>query len=241
MEEQKKYKIMVVGAHAGDAEIMAGAVVAKYTEAGHQAVLVHMTPGEKGHQTLSPEEYSQQKHAEGLRAAEVLGAKAIFLPYKDAELPLNEAVKYELADIIRAEKPDTIITHWKGSMHKDHEYTHYIVQDAIFYAALPAIKRELPAHGCYNQLFAENWEDLEGFEVDTYVDITDSYQLWLNSIKEYELFSGNISTFRYMNYYQALAVLRGCLNRSQYAVGLMRPKGSKVFKGLHLPGRELSG
>lgn len=237
--EATKHKIMVVGAHAGDAEIMAGAVVAKYTNAGHEAVLVHLTPGEKGHRTMSPEDYAEQKIAEGHKAAEALGAKAIFLPYKDAELPVNDEVKYALADVIRAEKPTMIITHWKGSIHKDHENTYYIVQDAIFYAALPAIKRELPAHGCYTQFFAENWEDPYDFEIDTYVDITDTYEQWIKATEEYELFSGSISNFRYMDYYKSLAVVRGCLSNSQYAVGLMRPKGSKVHRGKHLPGKEL--
>lgn len=234
-----KHKIMVVGAHAGDAEIMAGAVVAKYTQQGHEAVLVHLTPGEKGHKTLSPEKYAEQKIEEGHKAAAALGAKAIFLPYKDAELPVNDEVKYALADIIRAEKPNVMITHWKGSIHKDHEATYYIVQDAIFYAALPSIKRELPAHGCYAQYFAENWEDPEGFEVDTYVDITDSYEQWIKGAEEYELFAGSISNFRYMDYYKALAIVRGCLSGSKYAVGLMRPKGAKVHKGDALPWRPL--
>ncbi len=234
-----KHKIMVVGAHAGDAEIMAGAVVAKYTQQGHEAVLVHLTPGEKGHKTLSPEEYAKQKVEEGHKAAATLGAKAIFLPYKDAELPVNDEVKYALADIIRAEKPNIMITHWKGSIHKDHEATYYIVQDAIFYAALPSIKRELPAHGCYAQYFAENWEDPHDFEVDTYVDITDSYDQWIKGAEEYELFKGGISSFRYMDYYKALAIMRGCLSNSKYAVGLMRPKGAKVHRGDALPGRPL--
>ena len=57
---------MVVGAHAGDAEIMAaGALVAKYTKAGHDAVLVHLTPGERDTKTLSPEEYAEQKDCRG--------------------------------------------------------------------------------------------------------------------------------------------------------------------------------
>lgn len=237
--EKQKHKIMVVGAHAGDAEIMAGGIVAKYTKAGHEAVLVHMTPGEKGHKTMSPEDYAKQKKEEAYKAADVLGAKAIFLPYKDAELPVNDEVKYELCDIIRAEKPNVMITHWKGSIHKDHEYTNYIVQDAIFYAALPAIKRELPAHGCYNQYFAENWEDPNDYEVDTYIDISESYDIWLKAVQEYELFSGSISNFSYLDYYKSLAVMRGCLSSNKYAVGLMRPKGAKIFKGEHLPYREL--
>ena len=108
-----KHKIMVVGAHAGDAEIMAGALVAKYTQAGHEAVLVHLTPGEKGHRTMSPEEYAEQKIREGHKAAEVLGAKAIFLPYKDAELPVNDEVKYRLADGF-GPKPTIMVTRLEG-------------------------------------------------------------------------------------------------------------------------------
>lgn len=231
-----KHKLMVVGAHAGDAEIMAGALVAKYTTAGHAAVLVHLTPGEKGHKTLSPEDYARQKREEGHQAAAMLGAQAIFLPYKDAELPVHDEIKYALADLIRAEKPTVMITHWKGSIHKDHEAAHHIVQDAIFYAALPAIKRELPAHGCYTQYFAENWEDPQGFQVDTYVDIGDSYEKWLEGARQYELFRGSISSFRYLDYYKALAVMRGCLANCQYAVGLMRPEGAKISRGTHLPG-----
>src|SRR5262249_54289512 len=56
--------IMVVGAHAADAEIMGGATVLKHVDAGWRAVLVHMTPGEKGHRTLSAEEYARIKEAE---------------------------------------------------------------------------------------------------------------------------------------------------------------------------------
>jgi LmbE family N-acetylglucosaminyl deacetylase len=51
MVEQKC--IMVIGAHAADAEIMGGATILKQVAAGWRAVIVHMTPGEKGHRTLS--------------------------------------------------------------------------------------------------------------------------------------------------------------------------------------------
>lgn len=236
MTEDRKIKLLVIGAHAFDAEIMAGGVVANYTSQGHAATFLHMTLGEKGHRTLSPEEYAVQKKEEAIACAEALGAKALFLPYKDAELPLNEEVKYEVADIIRAEKPDILITHWKGSIHKDHEYTHYIVWDAIFYAALPTFKRELPAHGIGSIYFAENWEDMEGFELDTYIDISSSYERWITAMQKYELFRGGASSFRYADYYKALAVLRGCRGNFTYAECFMRPKGAKTdrlsrFKG----------
>lgn len=236
MSEQKQiHHIMVIGGHCGDAEIMGGALVAKYTQAGHKATFVHMTPGEKGHKTLPPDEYAEQKRKEARAAAAVLGADCRFLPYGDAELPVNDEVKYQLCDIIRELKPTILITHWKGSMHKDHENTHYIVEDARFYAALPAIKRALPAHGAWGLFYAENWEDPYGFEPQVYVDVSDVWDKYIECISQYELFRGGISSFRYMDYYQALGTMRGCLSNCQKAVALMLPRGAGVRRGQSLP------
>ena len=67
-------RLMVVGAHAGDAENMAGATVLKHTRAGHQAIIVHMTLGEAGHPTLASEVYAEQREKEIQAAAVLLGA-----------------------------------------------------------------------------------------------------------------------------------------------------------------------
>ena len=235
----RQHHIMVVGAHCGDAEVMAGGIVAKYTRNGHKASIVHLTAGEKGHRTLPPEEYAEQKRREAQAAAEVLGADVYFLPYKDAELPVNDEVIYQLADLIRQVKPTIILTHWKESIHKDHTNTSLIAEDARFYAALPAIKRELPAHGAWGFFYCENWEDPYGYEPDIYVDISDVFDVYVEAMQQYELFRGGISSFRYIDYYKALAVMRGCLANCQYAQTLMRPRGANVQKGPAIPGYPL--
>ena len=71
--------IMVIGAHAADAEIMGGATVLKHVDAGWRAVMVHLTPGEKGHPVLSPEEYKEIKDVEAETAAERLGAISVMM------------------------------------------------------------------------------------------------------------------------------------------------------------------
>ncbi|NLN27003.1 MAG: PIG-L family deacetylase [Firmicutes bacterium] len=233
---ESKVHIMAVGAHCADVEVASGLLIAKYTMAGHKATIVHLSPGEKGHRTLPPEEYAKQKIEEAHKAAEILKADVRFLPYKDAEIPVNDEAKLMLADIIREVKPNVIVTHWKGSIHKDHTACHHIVEDARFYAALPAIKRELPAHGVWSVFYSENWEDMHEFEVDTYVDVTDAFDVWVEACNQYELLRGGISSFRYMDYYKALATMRGCLAGYKYAVGLMRPKGAHVTRLPHLPG-----
>lgn len=234
-QESRQNHIMVVGAHAGDAEIMAGALAALYLAEGGKATFVHLTPGEKGHKTKTPEEYAAQKRAEAKAAAEKIGADVRLLPYKDAELPDTAEVRWQLCDLIRELKPNILVTHWEKSIHPDHTLTHRIVHDALFWAALPAIERPLPAHGCWNVYYAENWEDAEGFRPDTYVDITPVYEDWLACVSCYELFRGGISTFRYLDYYQALSITRGCLAGCQRAVALMAPPGSRVCKGKRLP------
>ena len=72
--------IMVIGAHAADAEIMGGATVLKHVDAGWRAVMVHMTPGEKGHPKLSPVEYKTIKDVEAVLAKHNVQVKRIDHP-----------------------------------------------------------------------------------------------------------------------------------------------------------------
>lgn len=202
-------KLLVVGAHAGDAEITTGPVIAQHTRAGGEALILHATLGERGHPDLGSAAYAQQKREEAERAAQLLGARVTFLPYRDGELPVTEALKLELSDIIRAERPEIVITHWRGSFHKDHAACHELVTDAVFYAGLPTLPRALPAHSPRALYYAENWEDPHDYQPALYVDTTDGHEQWLRAIEAYELFRGGLSSFPYRRYYEALATIRG--------------------------------
>jgi LmbE family N-acetylglucosaminyl deacetylase len=227
--------VLAVGGHAADMEFTAGALIAKYTQAGARAVFLHATPGEMGHPRLSGPEYAQQKHVEAMRAAQILGAEARFLPYADASLPHDDTVAYQIADVIREVRPDVVLTHWRGSFHSDHVNAHLNTERALFLAALPAIQRAHPAHTPSTVLYPENWEDMDGFDPTLYVGIDDVYEQWLEAANQYELFRGGVSTFRYRDYYQALATLRGCLAGFERAVALMRPKEALIGRVAGLP------
>jgi LmbE family N-acetylglucosaminyl deacetylase len=227
MAGDNKVHILAIGGHAGDMDLTAGAVIAKYTQAGHKATFLHLTPGEKGHPRLTPEDYAKQKIEEAHRFAEIVGADVRFLAYKDAELPLNEEVKYQVCDVIREVKPDIIITHWKGSMHKDHEYTHHIVKDAHFYAALKTIQRELPSHFARKLYFADNWEDPYDFDPEVFIDIPDeAYETWVKAMNCYAYARGETSGFPFIEYYKALTIVRGAPNGFKRAQAFMVPTGA---------------
>jgi LmbE family N-acetylglucosaminyl deacetylase len=237
-EAKRAGNLMVVGAHAGDAENMAGATVLKHTSAGHRAIVVHMTLGEAGHPRVAPEVYAEQRRMEIQESAELMGARAVCLGYSDGLLPVDDQVKLRLCDVIREEKPSAIITHWRGSPHKDHSATCEIVRDAIFYAALPAVRRPLPAHGVPALYFAENWEDMDGWRPDLYLDVSSVWSQYLAALRTHELMRGGVSSFRYLEYYDALGTTRGCLGGFAKAVALMLPPGSWVRKLGYLPGLE---
>lgn len=213
MQQTPKQKILAIGAHAADMELTAGMTMAKYIHAGGAGAFLHLTAGERGHPTKSPAEYRVQKAEEAARAAAALGARMHMFDYRDGELPYNDEVAFRVADVIRAEKPDIVITHWKNSMHKDHMRTYQIVQDAIFYAALRTIERALPHHAVRAMYFTDNWEDQEGYAPDVFVGIEDpEFDAWRQACSAYQLFRGGVSNFRYRDYYEALATTRGCVS-----------------------------
>src|SRR5881227_528898 len=79
--------ILAIGAHAGDMELTAGALLIKQHKLGDRVVILHMTLGEGGNPRVSPAVYGAQKRREALAADSVIGAEAIFAPYRDGEIP----------------------------------------------------------------------------------------------------------------------------------------------------------
>jgi LmbE family N-acetylglucosaminyl deacetylase len=213
--------IMVIGAHAADAELMGGAAVLAHHRLGWRSVLVHMTLGEKGSRTLSAEEYAAQKRTEAGRAADILGSAVEFLPWLDGELPVHEDAQWQIADLIRKYRPDVILTHWKGSIHTDHTNTYENVLASLFFAGLKTFIREYPNHYPRAIYFAENWEDEEDFVPEVYLDVTADWDVYVEAASSYELIAGATPPFRYLQWYEGASRMRGAERNMDRAVALM--------------------
>lgn len=228
--------VLAIGAHAADMELTCGMVLARYAREGQRATFLHLTLGEKGHARLDAEAYAREKRAGATAIAAALGAQVRFMPYGDGELEASEAVKLAVADVIREVRPRVIITNWRGSIHRDHARAHEIAVEARFLAGLGRLERSLPAVWVPHVLFAENWEDMDGYEPNLYVDTTREYEPWLQAMESYEIFRDpTVGGFRYRDYYSALSQMRGCLSGHERAVALMRPKGDLVARPDALP------
>jgi LmbE family N-acetylglucosaminyl deacetylase len=126
-----------------------------------------------------------------------------------------------VADKIREVKPTHVITHWKASLHPDHEATHRIVNQAVLLASLEGFASAHPRHrGVRGVYYAENWEDAEGFTPYLLVDVTGDLAAWKAAATSYEFIRGGISSFPYLEYYEALARVRGALAGRLHAVAL---------------------
>jgi LmbE family N-acetylglucosaminyl deacetylase len=214
--------VLVVGAHAFDAEVMAGGACATYSDEGRRVVLLHLSQGELGHRTLAPDAYARQKQSEAEEAARILGVEAVFFGYPDGAVPSDDVVAQRVARVIREIRPSIVIGHWRGSWHKDHVAAHRAMLQGVFFAALPTFDVTLAAHAPTQILFGENWEDDEGFRPEVYIDTTLVHERWLDALRAYALGRGELGDFRYLDYYGSLARLRGCLAGVGCAEAFMR-------------------
>ncbi|HYD51265.1 MAG TPA: PIG-L family deacetylase [Gemmatimonadaceae bacterium] len=221
--------VLAIGAHAGDMELTTGLALLGARDRGDRVVLLHLTLGERGNPKLSPDEYAAQKRREAEAAARALGGEARFGPWKDGELPNDEAARRWVADVIRDVKPSVVLTHWRESIHKDHATTHAVVKDAVLLASLQGIESPHPPHrGVRAVWYAENWEDADGFRPYVYVDVTAAMDRWREAVRQYEFVRGSISTFAYLDYYTALAGVRGAESRKGRAIAFeVDPSGKR--------------
>jgi LmbE family N-acetylglucosaminyl deacetylase len=121
---------MAIAAHPGDAFFAMGGPIALQAQLGAPSVFLSLTLGERGSSSMAPAQYGQLQRQAAERAAHLLAAEAVFLTYADGELPASEEAKLAVCDAIREHQPSAVVTHWKGSWHKDHRACFEIVNDA---------------------------------------------------------------------------------------------------------------
>lgn len=214
----KKKTVMAVGAHIGDAQLTCGMLLAKHALQGDNIIIVNLTAGERG----TPKgweipEFRQYNVDCAEQFAKGLGGKSIVFDVPDGELYSGQEIEMKLAKIMREHQVDAVLYHWEKSMHKDHVAANTITENAVFYAALPTMEvADLPPAPIRTSIMAENWEDAESFQPYLYFDVTQGFSLWKENIKKLWL-AENSTSFKYLRYYEALAITRGALIGVDYA------------------------
>ncbi|HTQ53774.1 MAG TPA: PIG-L family deacetylase [Bryobacteraceae bacterium] len=126
----RKLKVIVTGGHPGDPEYGCGGTVARYTDLGHQVTLLYLNRGEKSCPESEADAARNVRVGEARHACEILKARAIFAGQCDGHAVVDAAHYQQFKELIEAERPDVLFTHWPIDGHRDHRAIAMMAYDA---------------------------------------------------------------------------------------------------------------
>jgi N-acetylglucosamine malate deacetylase 1 len=128
--DERKLKVVVVGAHPDDPETGCGRTVARYTRQGHAVTIIYLTRGEAGIPGKTHAEAARIRTAEAEKACAILKAKPVFAGQIDGDTFVNNTRYAEFQTLLDAEQPDIVFTHWPVDSHRDHRAASLLTYDA---------------------------------------------------------------------------------------------------------------
>jgi LmbE family N-acetylglucosaminyl deacetylase len=169
-----KLHIIIIGAHPDDPDEVGGTAY-KWAKAGHDVLMVSLTNGDAGHQTLGSEELAKVRREEARKAGEVIGVRYITLDNHDGQLMPTYENRLQVIKLIREQKADIVIFPRPYDYHPDHRYTGTLVLDAAYMVTVPKILPEVPFLE-KNPVFLYTYDQFvhpEAFKADVVIDIDD--------------------------------------------------------------------
>ena len=126
----RKWKVIVTGGHPGDPEYGCGGTIARYTDLGHDVILLYLNRGEKSCPETPLDAGTNVRPAEAQRACEILKARPMFAGQCDGHAVVDDSHYREFRALIDRERPDVLFTHWPIDGHRDHRAISMMSYDA---------------------------------------------------------------------------------------------------------------
>jgi N-acetylglucosamine malate deacetylase 1 len=169
-----KLHIVIFGAHPDDPD-KAGGTAYKWAQMGHDVLMVSLTNGDAGHQSIKAAELARIRREEARKAGEVIGVRYITLDNHDGQLMPTYKNRLQVIKIIREHNADIVILPRPYDYHPDHRYTGVLVLDAAYMVTVPTILPKVP-HLQKNPMFlfqSDGFIHPEPFKADICIDIDD--------------------------------------------------------------------
>jgi LmbE family N-acetylglucosaminyl deacetylase len=125
-------KIVVAGGHPGDPECGCAGTIARYTDLGHEVVLLYLNRGEGYCGGASLARCAGIRTAEAGKACQILKARAAFADQVDGRATVDATHDEAFARLLAAESPDVVFTQWPIDRHRDHRAVSMLTLDAWF-------------------------------------------------------------------------------------------------------------
>src|SRR5271157_5692298 len=127
-DPSRKLKVIVTGGHPGDPEYGCGGTIARYTDLGHEVVLLYLNRGEWP-PSAAPES-GAARVAEATKACEILKAHPLYAGQMNGRAVVDPAHYEAYRKLLEAQRPDVVFTHWPIDNHADHRAISMLTYDA---------------------------------------------------------------------------------------------------------------
>ena len=214
-------RILAIGAHPDDVDLKVGGTSALWRKAGAEVLLVSVTDGGAGHQSMKGRELADRRKAEANAAGKVIGTEYRILGFPDGGLLPTMEGRHAILRLIRSFKPDLVLTHRPNDYHPDHRYTSQLVQDAAYMVTVPAVCPDVP-HLNYNPVFGYFCDDFKkpvAFQADVVVNIEPVFD------KVMSMLDSHVSQFyEWLPYNNVFVgnIPKDCSDRKAWLEGWMR-------------------
>jgi LmbE family N-acetylglucosaminyl deacetylase len=222
----QRFDVLAFGAHPDDLEAVMGGTMLKLVRKGLSVMFVDLCDGE-------PTRYASagERHAQAMRAAEILRVARATLPLRDRLIADNVESRLQVARLLRTYRPRLVFTTTGSGVHPDHRAATDIIVHGVFYARLPKwdeVRVDEEGSGLLDEL--NNTEPLEIDRLffghcrmepswerfDFAVDVTEVYDSKLAALRVYDsVFSGDQAAL--LDKYNAEDRYVGSLVGVQYA------------------------
>jgi LmbE family N-acetylglucosaminyl deacetylase len=167
-------RVLAIGAHPDDVEILCGGTMARYACAGAAVTICSITNGDPD-AVAEGSATARARAEEARRAASLIDAAFISLGFRDGDLDAGDRCARErLIEVVCQVSPDVVFTHYPNDYHPDHVAASALVLAATYMNAnVPPV--------FYMDTLAG-----VGVAPEDYVDVTGVYQLKLNMVREHQ-------------------------------------------------------
>ena len=217
-------KVLIIAAHPDDETLGCGGLIAKAIALKNEVRIVFIAEGSSSrfnnNSTLEIKEAISIRKECAIKALKYLGIKEREIFFNDRKCcqldnyPLLEITK-EIENHINTFKPTCILTH---SLH-DANIDHRICYQALLPAVRPIKNCSLKLGLIFEILSSSEWNYLNQFEPNYFIDITNELEAKINSCNLYtgEMFANNHP--RSSESIKALAKIRGNQSGHSYSEG----------------------
>lgn len=172
-------RVLAFGAHPDDIEFRCGGTLAKYANRGDEIFMAVATNGNIGSYKMSSEEIAEVRHKEAQNAADMLGAKLIWMNEDDEFLFDTKETRIKFIDAVRIARPDVIFAPpYFQDYNPDHDYTGYLAFIARVNATIKLIKtNHEPTTKVPPMFFCTPFGvGYTSYKPEYFVDITDTFE-----------------------------------------------------------------